>query len=325
MVASALLVVVGIVIASSTIASLQNRNKRLAGFRPVRITTTPSVARVALVRLDPKTNEPDANPASIVRPGGTTPLTTELKAGTYLIEAVLPGGETPIFAEVFRTVVETSRVPVSLDWRNKEINLDPDTCLLQDISIVSPSESIKKIVLVQIPEDVRKRNPSLPQQLYVDERQTTPAALSQKPEFKSLLRVANDGSFRISYASAVKWAEANQIRLASSTEYDAITAAVERGQATLVETGATVTMDDLFDDFPELTTTTTTKTDSRIGGNAASRHPIDMHVLKGFSKLNAPFEFLPWTEGALLAGPDAESPKVSIRGVQSATPRFVKP
>jgi hypothetical protein len=82
-------------------------------------------------------------------------------------------------------------------------------------------------------------------------------------------------------------------------------------------------MDDIFDDFPEFTTTT--QSDSSIGGNAAPRHLIDMHVLKGFSKSNGSFESLPWTEGTLLAGPGAESRKVSIRGVRSATPRFVKP
>jgi hypothetical protein len=138
-----------------------------------------------------------------------------------------------------------------------------------------------------------------------------------------LLRVGGHGKSNISYSSAVKWAELNQTRLASAGEYDAITAAVGRGQAKAVETGAVVTIDDLFDDYPEFTTTT--KTDPSIGGNAASRHLIDMHVLKGFSNLNAGGELLPWTEGALLAGPYAESSKISIRGVRSATPRFVKP
>ena len=70
MAASALLVVAAIVVASTTITSLQNRNRRLAGFRPVRITTTPSGARVALVPIDPDTNEPNLDPAGIVRPRG---------------------------------------------------------------------------------------------------------------------------------------------------------------------------------------------------------------------------------------------------------------
>jgi serine/threonine protein kinase len=320
---SALLVTAAIVATSTTIASLQNRNKHLAGFRPVRITTTPSGAHVALVPLDSTTNEPDSNPAGIVRPSETTPLTTELKAGTYLVEAVLPRDGTLEFVEVYRTVLEPSRVPASLARANIESGLKPDTCLFRDIKIVSPGESVKKMVQVQITEDVRKRNPLLPAQLYVDEKQTTPAALIQNPKFKQLLRIADDGRPNISYASAIKWAELNQSRLASSAEYDAMTAAVERGEAKLVETGATVTMDDLFDDFPELSTTI--KTDPSIGGNATARHLRDMHVLKGFKNSNAPTEILPWAEGASLAGPETESPKISIRGVRSATPRFVKP
>ncbi len=320
---SALLVAAAIVAAISTIASLHNRNKRLAGFRPVRITTTPSGAHVALVPLDPTTNEPDSNPASIVRLSETTPLTTELKAGTYLVEAVLPGGGTLQFVEVYRTVLESSRVPASLAHSNIESGLKPDTCLFRDIKIVPPRESIRKMVQVQIPEDVRKRNPLLPAMLYVDAKQTTPAALMQNPEFNRLLRVAKDGSPYISYASAIKWAEFNQTRLASSAEYDAVAAAVKRGEAKSVETGATVTMDDLFDDFPELSTTI--KTNLKIEGNAAARHFSNMHVLKGFKNSNEPSDLLPWADGASLAGPDTESPKISIRGVRSATPRIVKP
>src|SRR4029079_2805530 len=146
MAASVLLVVAAIVVSITTIVSLQYRNRRLEGFRPVRITTTPSGAKVALVRLDPKTNELDLSPASIVRPGKTTPLTTELKAGTYLVEAVLPGGETPRFAEVFRTVVEPRYAPASLAQRNKELGLDPDTSFFYDINIMSSDDTIKKMV-----------------------------------------------------------------------------------------------------------------------------------------------------------------------------------
>jgi serine/threonine protein kinase len=320
--AFALIVAVAIVASSTMIASLQYRNRRLAGFRPVRITTTPSGAHVALVPLDPKTNEPDPNLAGIVRPSGMTPLTTELKTGTYLIEAVLLDGETPKFAEVYRTVLDSRYVPASLGRRNKELGLDLDTCFFRDIKIVSPGETIKKMVQIQVPKDLRKQNPTLPAQFYVDERQTTPEALMENPEFRPLLRVAADGSCNISYASAVKWAELNQARLASSAEYDAMAAAVENGQAKLVETGAAVAMDDLFDDFPELSTTT--KTDSNVGGNGATRHLSDLHVLKGF-KNSTPSKLLPWTEGESVAGPDAESPKISIRGVRSATPRFVRP
>ena len=54
----AVLLIAALIVGSMTIASLQHRNRRLAGFRPVRITTTPSGAHVVLVPLDPNTNEP---------------------------------------------------------------------------------------------------------------------------------------------------------------------------------------------------------------------------------------------------------------------------
>lgn len=318
-----MLAVAAIVVATVTIASLQSSNRRLAGFRPVRITTTPSGAHVALVPLDPKTNEPDPKLAGIIRPRGITPLTTELKSGTYLVEAVLSDGETPSFAEVYRTVLDSSQVPASLGRRNKELGLDSATCLFHDITIAPPAETIKKMVQIQIPDNLRKQNSLLPARLYVDEHQTTPDTLNLNSKFKPLLRLAADGSSNISYLSAVKWAELSQTRLASAAEYDAIAAALERGQATFVETGAPVTMDDLFDGFPELTTTTIT--DPNIGGIAAARQLGHLHVLKGFGKSYTPMELLPWAQGISLAGPDAESPKISIRGVRSATPRFVKP
>jgi hypothetical protein len=320
---STVLVFAAILAASTMIASLHDRNRRLAGFRPVRITTTPGGAQVALVPLDPMTNEPYPNLDGIVRPSKTTPLTTELKAGTYLVEAVLPGNGTLTFVEVYRTVLEPDNVPELLSRRNKELGFEPDTCFFPNIKIMSADEKISDMIQIQIPEDVRKRNPSLPAQLYVDEKQTTPAALMQNPEFKQLLRMADDRSPYIRYPTALKWAEINQKRLASSAEYDAVATAVKRGQAASVKTGATVTMDDLFDDYPELSTTI--RTNSSIDGSVASKQLRNMHVLKGFETSNAPSEVFPWAGGVSLASPATVSPKISIRGVRSATPRFVKP
>jgi hypothetical protein len=322
--ASAVLVTAAILVASTTIASLQNRNKRLAGFRPVYITTTPPGARVALVPLDPSTNEPYPDGAGIVRPSKTTPLTTELKAGNYLVEAVLSGGETPAFAEVYRTVLDSSHVRASNARTNLELALEPDTCRFEDIKIVSQLESAEKIVRIVIPPDTRKENPLLPQTLYVDTKQTTPAELKANPKFARLLSVSEDGSSYISYLAAIRWAELNQMQIPSSADYDAIITAAKRGEARNVHTGEAAKMDDLFDDVPEWSTTIKTES-KKIGGNAAARHLREMHVLRGFTNLTASSELFPWAEGSLLADPDAKSPKISIRGVRCATPRYVMP
>ena len=87
--------------------------------------------------------------------------------------------------------------------------------------------------------------------------------------------------------------------------------------------GAPARLDDLFDSFPEFTTTT--KAISSVNGNGVSKHLGKMHVLKGHGDSTELSEGLPWADGALLAASDTRSPKISIRGVRSATPRFVKP
>ena len=188
MAASAVLVVAAIVAASTTIASLQNRNKRLAGFRPVCITTTPRGARVALVPLDPNTNEPDPDPASIVRPCGTTPLTTELKAGTYLVEAVLPGDdETRFCGSISNRLGFEPSYLLHLMRANKEVRPRPGYMSSSGISkLCLRVETIEKMVQIAIPEDVREANPSLPAKLYVDAKQTTPAELASQARIQAI-------------------------------------------------------------------------------------------------------------------------------------------
>jgi len=318
--ACAVLLIAAVMFASTTIASLHQRNKRLAGFRPVRITTTPSGAYVAIVPLDPKTNEPDPDPAGIIRPTETTPLTTELKAGNYLIEAVLPGDATK-FLEVYRTVVDVTRIPARDAQANIEAGLDPDSCRFRDIRIDPEITPARNMALVLVSDDMRRQYPMLPEKLYVDINQTSPADLKARVEFAQLLRVTNEGEPCISYESAVKWAEKNQTRLPSAAEYDAIIAAVDHGGVRLVKTGLPITINDLFDGFPELSTTI--KTVSRLDGNAMVRHFNKMHVLKGFA--HAPPDLHSWVEGMLLVDENIDSPYVSIRGVRSATPRFVQP
>lgn len=321
--AFALLLLAAIVATSATIASLRNRNLRLAGFRPVRITTTPSGAHVAIVPVNASTNEPDPDPAGIVRPSEATPLTTQLKAGTYLVEAVLPGGQTPDFVEVYRTVLAPSNLPESFMRKNKQLGLEPNTCLFGDITILPQANLIKEKVQVLVSQQARTRNPLLPSKLYVDANQTIPTELQLNEKFKRLLSVTNNGEPCMSYPSANRWAELNQTRLPSSAEYDMIIAAVERGEARSVRTGEPVKMDDLFDNYPEWSTTM--QSDSRIGGNRAARHLRGLHVLKGFTRSNELIHFFSWVDDSLLSHTETRSPRISIRGVRSATPRFVKP
>jgi hypothetical protein len=319
--AFAVLFVAAIMVSSTTIASLQHRNRRLAGFRPVRITTTPPGARVALVPLDPNTNEPVLDPAGIIRPTETTPLTTEARVGTYLVEAVIRGSGKSEFVEVYRTVIDSSRIP-AMDMRaNVKAGLDADTCRFWDINVDRHTTSMGNMAQILIPEDLCKQNPLLPGKLYVDIKQTSPEELKARVEFARLLRVTNEGDLCVSYQSALKWAEKNQSRLPSAAEYDAIVSAVEHGEARLVDTGLPVRISDLFDNLPELTTTT--KTASRLDGNAVVKHFNQMHVLKGFAQ--SPPDLNAWMEGVLLVDQNIDSPHIRIRGVRSATPRFVKP
>jgi serine/threonine protein kinase len=323
MAASVLFVATAIVVASTMITSLQNRNRHLAGFRPVRITTTPSGAHVAIVPINPDTNEPNPDPAGIVRPAAATPLTTELKGGTYLVEAVLPDGDRPDFVEVYRTVTDRNSLLNAKKHKNEQMGLEPETCIFRDIVILPQGDVAKKMVQIPIPEDARQRNPLLPTKLYVDANQTTAVELARHASFKGLLSVTDTEEPCIVYQSAIRWAELHQTRLPSRAEYDAIIAAVERGEAQSVANGESAKMDDLFDGFPEWSTTI--QVDSRIGGNRAVRQLRAMHVLKGFARSNELIDTFTWFGDSLLADPEVRSAKVSIRGVRSATPRFVKP
>jgi hypothetical protein len=319
--AGSVLLIAAFVVGSTTIASLKHRNKHLAGFRPVRITTTPRGARVALVPLDPNTNEPVLDPAGIIRPRETTPLTTEARVGTYLVEAVIEGADKPAFVEVYRTVINSSRIS-ALDARaNIELGLAADACRFRDIRIERKRTPVDGMAQVLISDDLRRQNSLLPEKLYVDVKQTSPADLKARVEFSELLRTTKEGAPCISYQSAVKWAEKNQCRLASAAEYDVIAAAVEHGEARSVKTGLPVTINVLFVDLPELSTTT--KPASRLDGNAVVKHFDQMHVLKGFAK--SPPDLHAWVEGMALTDANFDSPNIRIRGVRSATPRFVAP
>jgi hypothetical protein len=235
----------------------------------------------------------------------------------------LPGGERPDFVEVYRTVLVPGNLPESIVRKNRELGLEPDMCLFGDVTIRPQAALIKEMVEILVPEEARKRNPLLPSKLYAHASQTTPAVLQLNEKFKPLLSVTDKGDACMSYPSANRWAELNQTRLPSSAEYDTIIGAVERGEARSVRTGEPVKMDDLFDNYPEWSTTI--QSDSRIGGNRAVRHLRGLHLLKGFTRSYDLTHVFSWVDDSLLADSETRSPKISIRGVRSATPRFVKP
>jgi hypothetical protein len=304
------------------IVELQHRNRQLMGIRPVQVTTMPGGAQLAIVRVDPNTNEPSGDATEIIRPAKATPINYfELQAGTYLIEAVLPGRD-GAFAEVYRTIQASENSPAAIVRNNLDAGLYPETSHMQDIKIAAADERIKKMVRVVVPDDARKRDPTLPEQLYVDASQTKAVDLGRDSDFAGLLSVDDDGNPYLSYAGALRWAELNQVCLPTAIEMDLIVNAAKQGKATFVDSGKSARMDDLFDAVPEWTVTI--KRNPNVAGNAA-QHLLDLHVLKGCSGVRDPAEQFPWAEGQLLAGENSKSLQISVRGVRSATPRFVKP
>jgi len=177
---------------------------------------------------------------------------------------------------------------------------------------------------VPVHEDLRRRYPWLPAKLYATAQQISPSRAGQpNPEVEHFLNKTDDGEPCVTYQGAIQWAESNHLRLPSAAEYQAIVAAVEAGEARYVDSGAVATLDDLFDDSPEFSTTI--KASPSIVGNGVTNHLRKLHLLAGYKDSSVLNDTLPWADGALLAASDTKSAKISIRGVRSATPRFVKP
>jgi hypothetical protein len=272
---------------------------------------------VALVPIDPSTNELSVDPENLIRPPADTPLMTEAKSGRYFVEAVLPNSDGPMFAEVYRTVAEISSVPASSAMANIEAGLDPATCRFPSIVLKPLAETTGQMTRIKIDDQSRRLNPLLPQVLYVDVRQTSPTdGDSPNQNIGHLLSRTSLGEPCITYQAAVEWAELNQKRLASSTEYDAIVKALEIR-------AVSQTIDELFDERPEYTTTI--KVDPSAAGNAATNHLHEMHVLKGYGDSTSLSEMVTWSDGSLLSPHNLKSAMISIRGVHSGTPRFVNP
>jgi hypothetical protein len=312
-----------VVIAVITIiTTLYHQNQQLAGFRPVRITSTPSGACLAIVPLDPNTNEPYPDLAGIVKPSATTPLNVQLRPGDYLVEALLPSGATPTFVDVYRTVVEPSRLSASNAQANVTSGLDSETCRFSDIDIPPKTEEPHGMVLLRISDDVRRVDSLIPKLLYVDIQQTTAAELKSTPEFSALTTSTRRGAGHIAYPAAAAWAERNHKNLPSASEYDAIVAMLKR-RMKQNDLATIRLLAELTDDVPEWSTTM--KPFSNVGGKAAATDLRQMHILKGFAKVAKASDMLLWPDGTLLAQRKSESPSISIRGVRSATPRFLVP
>jgi hypothetical protein len=235
---------------------------------------------------------------------------------------VLPGPNRPAFAEVYRTVSDPADIPASTRRQNKELGLEPETRRFSDIKISPIDELDKDMVEVPVPRDALRSNPMLPEKLLVDANQTTAADLIKTPEFASFVSVDSDDNAAISYVAALRWTERNGTRTPTATEMDLIAEAVKNGNAHRVGSGQRAGMQDLFDAFPEWTITTKAKPD--IQGNRA-RWLQSLHVLKGFAGVSDVAVLYPWAGGLLLVDRDTKSPKISIRGVRSAAPRFLKP
>lgn len=98
---AALLLMCGLCVLAIFAGKLAQDNLTLQGWRSVTLTTEPPGARVAFVRLNENTGEPDKS--QIIAPRDRTPLKTQLKPGHYLVVAALDEQQ---FHEVYRRVPE---------------------------------------------------------------------------------------------------------------------------------------------------------------------------------------------------------------------------
>ncbi len=300
--ASALVLALLVAGAGVRIAALTEKNYELEGYRTVYVTSEPAGARVAFVPIDERTGEPNPDPAGIVRPRGTTPLTLELKTGNYFVEAVLPtSAGLPDFAEVYRSVPKPRATPhamAQLDWRYDREQTVP----LRKIEILTTAEIVANMVRVPIDEATRHDNPLLPKVLYVDAKETTP----------------DDYPAASVFFGAANRARSLSKRLPSAAEYDAILEYAKRHQLTMVGSEEQAAVQDLFGGAPEWTTSK--YVDSR---KHALKELSDHLVLKGYGDIDRFPELLRSADGQLLGSPQEPSPMIGFRCVRSGAPRFV--
>ncbi len=309
-VTAALMVASVLILGGFAYARLVEQNYRLEGWRTVQITTSPPGAMLAIVPIDELTNEPNPDPAGIVRPEGRTPLSVDLKPGQYFIEAVLPAGDSGVELAEVRFKVEEWRqktAAIEVGQRKPPINFT--------LTIEPTAEVTRGMVAVRIDRSLRMKNSLLPQAIFVDRNESTKLVSSEQS------RKIDDRN-GVSLQDAAKLLARIGKRLPSAAEYDAITLAVGQPNAARSAAAESAQIANLFGGAPEWTTTR-----YQINGGRKDNlsGPVDQLILKG----DAPESSFPGltrsVENFLLIFDYDESPHVAFRGVRSREPRFVIP
>jgi hypothetical protein len=320
MIAVAITLTVVLAMAGASIVALRQKNHKLQGYRPVHVATKPAGASVALVLIDPRTGEPSLNSASIIHPINLTPLTVDLKPGRYVVEAVLPGaGNTGDFAEVEVIVPSLETMPEREVRENRKNDRPDEYYSLESITIPRANELIADMVAVPIDEEFRRRNPWLPELLYIDAKETAPNDTLRKTIG---VDVKNPPSTSITFDSASNRARDRGLRLPSASEYAAIVNAAKKLHLRYAGSARPATMDDLFGGLAEWTPTIYQLPGSAQSGALATM--TGLHVLKGYGD-PAKLQGLKRMPDELVAPADTASSMIGFRCVHSGTPRFVRP
>lgn len=319
-VATSIVLAVGVALAGVAILSLRDQNYQIQGYRPVEIDTSPSGARLAIVPLNRRTGEPTSNAQAVILPRKLTPLQIRLKPGTYLIEALLPNGKRPPdFAEVYRTIAPVDMLPSA----HSDDGVDEGPPVHIQIQVHRFEEVAADMVLIPIDDELRRRNPLLPDAIYIDAEETQPddiPALNNDPLIARRRGVR--GERYILFADARQFAEERGKRLLSAMEYDAIGSSTNEAAP-----DDSIRRRDLPADFhgglPEWTTTTFDYTGA--GTSSAIAMLRSMHVLRGHDDPSRFPSHLRSADGQLISSPEAQSPLIGFRGAHTAAPRFLKP
>jgi serine/threonine-protein kinase len=311
--AAAALVVVVAATASSMVHTAREETERL-GKRPVLIDTNPSGARIAIVRIEPRTGEPDLK-SEILE--GVTPLKTHLKPGAYFFEAVRPGkGAVPDVVEETWEIPVEGGVPDFDRQRNLDRGDDPNRLKIGLSKFRDTNGVIANMIAVPIPEKLRRKNPLLPKLLYVDAKETRPIDLG------ATFVTFENARFNLKNAGK---------RLPSVAEYEALVEALKDQDVGPTAMAMPTDLNDLVAGHAEWTST---KYHFNGVGPPKDLSAINsMIVLKGHNPTLPPDSplvrqntgLLPMPDGNLLAPPDCQSPLIGYRGVRSGTPRFLKP
>lgn len=247
-----------------------------------------------------------------------------MKPGEYFVEAVLPGdGDSLDFAEAYTTVTPPGKLSKERMEVNRNAGDEKDLFRLI-IEIPRTIDVIADMVAVPVDEKRRRKNPLLPDLLYVDATETTPAG-AQKPSHEPLTSnlIEENEQPTLSIESAKKAANDCGKRLPSAIEYDSIVEAAKKRNVRYFASGRLATMDDLCGGLAEWTTTTYDFTGP--GNRVGIARLRSMQVLHGYGDPDRLPGLLRFIDGYLLAPPDLDSPIIGFRGVRSGAPRFVKP